>query len=84
MSSSMERLHSAPFIPVKTEKDVRLYKPFEVYFSPKDGNDSPFKSAFTFVDFGDQANIFLRQCGVRSEPSVKGRSKIPQLRLAQN
>lgn len=84
MSSSMERLHSAPFIPVKTEKDVRLYKPFEVYFSPKDGNDSPFKSAFTFIDFGDQANIFLRQCGVRSEPSVKGQFTLTRYRLAQN
>ena len=72
MPSSMDRLQSAPFIPVKTEKEVRLTRPVEVYFSPRDGNNHPFRSAFTFVDFGERANVFLRNCGVHTEPSVKG------------
>jgi hypothetical protein len=74
--SSFNRLQSANFIPVKTDKDVRLVSPGEVYFSPKDGGDSPYRAAFTFVDFGDKANVFLRYCGVRSEPSVKGTSSL--------
>jgi len=69
---AMERLQSAPFIPVKSEKDVHLFRPSEVYFSSKDGNAELYCAAFTFVDFGDRANTFLRYCGVRSEPSVKG------------
>ncbi len=71
-SSSMDRLQSAAFIPVKTEKDIRLYCPSELYFSTKEGNADLYRAAFTFVDFGDRANNFLRYCGVRSEPSVKG------------
>lgn len=73
-SGQLERLSRAAFVPVKTEKDVKLFKPTEVYFSNKSGEDSLFKSAFTFVDFGEKANAFLRYCGVRSEPSVKGES----------
>ena len=70
-TGALGRLQSAAFIPVKTSKDVRMLKANEVYFSPTNG-DFPFKSAFTFVDFGERANLFLRSCGVRSEPSVKG------------
>lgn len=75
VTGSMERLCGAAFIPVKSEKMTRLVKPSEVYFAPKRGEASPFRSAFTFVDFGDRANVFLRICGVRSEPSVKGQSR---------
>lgn len=57
---------------MKTEKDVKLYKPNEVYFRSKEGNNALYASAFTFIDFGDKANVFLRYCGVRAEPSVKG------------
>lgn len=71
-TGSLDRLASTAFIPVKREKDLRLLPPSSVYFSPKHGDHSPFKSAFTFIDFGEKANMFLRQCGVRSEPSVKG------------
>ena len=70
--SSFDRLQNAQFVPVKSEKGTILARPQDVYFSPKDGSESPFKTTFTFIDFGDQANMFLRYCGVRSEPSVKG------------
>lgn len=76
-ASAMDRLQAAPFIPVKIEKDVRLYRPSEVYFSATDGNADLYRTAFTFVDFGDRANSFLRYCGVRSEPSVKGEPSVP-------
>ena len=49
-----------------------MRKPIDVYFIPRDGNDTLYRSAFTFVDFGEKAQIFLRFCGVKSEPSVKG------------
>ena len=70
--SALDKLQSLSFIPVKTEKDVKLYRPTEVYFSARDGQDSLYKSAFTFIDFGPRANTFLKYCGVKSEPSVKG------------
>lgn len=75
--SALERLQNTPFIPVKTEKDVKVYRPNEVYFAGRGGDNPLYKSAFTFVDFGERANVFLRYTGVRSEPSVKGK---PQMR----
>ena len=69
---AMDRLQSVPFIPVKKEADICLFRPSEVYFLSRDGDADLYRAAFTFVDFGDRANIFLRYCGVRSEPSVKG------------
>ena len=71
-STAVERLQNAAFIPSKMEKDSRLVRPSEVYFASRDGNADLYKTAFTFIDFGEKANIFLRYCGVRSEPSVKG------------
>lgn len=73
---ALERLHNAPFIPVKTEKDLKVYRPNEVYFAGRGGENPLYRNAFTFVDFGERANAFLRYCGVRSEPSVKGKSGV--------
>ena len=70
--SSVERLQNVAFIPVKSSAGITLARPTDVYFLPNDGSDSPYKMAFTFVDFGDKANLFLRYCGVKAEPSVKG------------
>lgn len=70
--AALERLGNVACIPVKSEKDVKLYRPAEVYFAARDGQDTLYKSAFTFIDFGERANTFLRYCGVKSEPSVKG------------
>ena len=62
------------FIPVKSEKDVQLHRPSEVYFAKRENTNELYGSAFTFVDFGEKANTFLQYCGVKSEPSVKGES----------
>nr|XP_019011143.1 uncharacterized protein I206_04455 [Kwoniella pini CBS 10737]OCF49924.1 hypothetical protein I206_04455 [Kwoniella pini CBS 10737] len=72
LGSTIDTLRSFPFIPVtSSNQDVNFYRPNQVYFVTKDGGEDLYKSAFTFVDFGERANIFLRYCGVRSEPSVK-------------
>nr|XP_031863300.1 uncharacterized protein CI109_001175 [Kwoniella shandongensis]KAA5530372.1 hypothetical protein CI109_001175 [Kwoniella shandongensis] len=76
MASSVDRLRDAALVPVKTSKDIQLFKPSQVYFVSKDGADELYKSAFVFVDFGERANMFLRYCGVRSEPSVKDIAKL--------
>jgi hypothetical protein len=73
-ASSLDRLRTSAFIPVKTEKDVLLYKPSEVYFAKRENTNDLYGSAFTFVDFGEKANTFLQYCGVKSEPSVRGES----------
>jgi hypothetical protein len=70
-SAVLSRLENVAFIPVQTEKEVKMYRPAEVYFAARDGQEM-YRSAFTFVDFGEKANQFLRQCGVKAEPSVKG------------
>ena len=69
----LNRLESVPFIPVQSEKTVKMYNPHSVYFAAREGQDSLYKGAFTFIDFGERANAFLRICGVKSEPSVKGK-----------
>ncbi|WWC89285.1 uncharacterized protein L201_004206 [Kwoniella dendrophila CBS 6074] len=72
MPSSLDPLRSFAFIPVTSSNgDTNFYKASQVYFVSKEGREDLYKSAFTFVDFGERANIFLRYCGVKSEPSVK-------------
>jgi len=71
-ASSLDRLRITAFIPVKSEKDVQLHRPSEVYFAKRENTNELYGSAFTFVDFGEKANTFLQYCGVKSEPSVKG------------
>jgi hypothetical protein len=73
-ASSLDRLRVTAFIPVKSEKDVQLHRPSEVYFAKQENTNELYGSAFTFVDFGEKANTFLQYCGVKSEPSVKGKS----------
>ncbi len=73
MAGSLDRLANAPFIPVKSDSDVKLVEPNKVYFVPREGANALFRSAFTYVDFGEKANLFLRMCGVRAEPSVRGK-----------
>ncbi|BEI92591.1 uncharacterized protein CcaverHIS019_0502190 [Cutaneotrichosporon cavernicola] len=74
--SALTPLAARAFIPVqeqKTEKGpgvVRLARPDEVFLSSVH-TDSLYAWAFTFVDFGSSANMFLRNCGVKSEPSTK-------------
>lgn len=76
--SALLPLSNRPFIPVQEKKiekgpgAVRLARPDEVFLVSGGQPDSLYASAFTFVDFGQNANMFLRNCGVKSEPSTKG------------
>ncbi|ORY21093.1 hypothetical protein BCR39DRAFT_570024, partial [Naematelia encephala] len=88
-SISLDRLTNAAFIPVIAPgaEKPRLHKPSELYFSSKSDSNNLYRSAFTFVDFGEGANVFLKYCGVRSEPSVKDIARLlmhePQRMLEQ-
>lgn len=75
--SALTPLGSRAFIPIQEKKSekraggVRLARPDEVFLASGQP-DSLYASAFTFVDFGQNANMFLRNCGVKTEPSTKG------------
>lgn len=56
---------------MKDGEKTRLARLDEVYLASKAEVGSLYANAFTFVDFGPRANLFLTQCGVRSEPSHK-------------
>nr|ODN97578.1 hypothetical protein L204_02996 [Cryptococcus depauperatus CBS 7855] len=70
---SLNSLQDTAIIPVpaSASSSVKLHKPSQVYFVSKDAPGDLFSSAFTFIDFGSKANMFLRYCGVKSEPSIK-------------
>ncbi|PRP80386.1 hypothetical protein PROFUN_11984 [Planoprotostelium fungivorum] len=61
------RLSTLAFIPVQTEGHVKRYSPSTCYFSNPDRQQSD--NFFTYVNFGEIANQFLRTCGVKDEPS---------------
>jgi hypothetical protein len=69
--STLQPLSLNHWIPVQENGKVRLARPDEVYFTTGDEGRSIYANAFTFIDFGERANFFLRQCGVKSEPSHK-------------
>jgi len=70
--STLQPLLATHWIPVRdNEKTTRLARPDEVYFQRGNESQSLYANAFTFIDFGDRANFFLRQCGVKAEPSHK-------------
>jgi hypothetical protein len=74
--AALTPLAARAFIPVQEKKmekgpgGVRLARPDEVFLASGQ-TDTLYASAFTFVDFGPSANMFLRNCGVKSEPSTK-------------
>lgn len=71
--SSLSQLAVRPWIPVQdNERAIRLTRPDEVYFQSRSETHALYANAFTFIDFGERANAFLRQCGVKAEPSHKG------------
>lgn len=71
-----DRLQTSAFVPAKVGKEIQLYRPTDVYFKKDEAPSELYASAFTFIDFGGQANVFLAYCGVRPEPSLKGRSRL--------
>ncbi|KAA1076394.1 hypothetical protein PGT21_005731 [Puccinia graminis f. sp. tritici] len=51
----------------------------ELQTSPNSTNQGPFKSLFTYIDFGPSARPFLLACGVKNEPTVQ---EIAQMLIA--
>ncbi|KAG8886946.1 hypothetical protein FRB99_004337, partial [Tulasnella sp. 403] len=48
-----------------------MCKPGECFFKNERTTSDMHAKLFTFVDYGDRANNFLRACGVRNEPGVQ-------------
>jgi hypothetical protein len=60
------QLRIMEFIPVKTNTGVRLMAPSKIYFKTK---DSMYENTFVYVLFSQNANVFLKACGVQEEPT---------------
>ncbi|KZT61430.1 hypothetical protein CALCODRAFT_9895 [Calocera cornea HHB12733] len=69
------RLSESAIVPYLEQKgsDTKLtmLKPTECYFASSAQASGQFAELFHFIDFGSRANAFLRQCGVKSEPTVQ-------------
>lgn len=56
------------------KNDIILTRPVETYFGDKSTNSQlkdVLNEVFVFVDFGERASVFLRNCGVSKEPSIE-------------
>ncbi|KAG8883551.1 hypothetical protein FRB97_006398 [Tulasnella sp. 331] len=52
-------------------RKATMYKPGECFFrNERNSSTVVHSNLFTFIDFGGKANVFLRACGVKNEPSV--------------
>ncbi|KAI8067960.1 hypothetical protein BC940DRAFT_273450 [Gongronella butleri] len=72
-STHWAQLNNLAFVPVKraSNANVDLVCPTECYFESSSSGDSNLhKELFLYVDFGAQANGFLRNCGVKNEPTT--------------
>lgn len=85
--SDYGRLKSTAFIPVAGKstattddkkgesKKLSLAAPSECYFATKSASTAQMRDVlmdvFTFVDFGEKAAVFLRNCGMANEPSIE-------------
>jgi len=76
----LQTLKQAKFVPI-TAKDVTQHvAPGGCFFQSADlANQGPFKSLFTYIDFGPSARPFLLACGVKNEPTVQ---EIAQMLIA--
>ncbi|EJU01784.1 hypothetical protein DACRYDRAFT_107520 [Dacryopinax primogenitus] len=74
-SGDLARLSDSAVVPYIEQKgsDMKLtmLKPTDCYFASSSQASGQFSELFHFVDFGTRANAFLRQCGVKSEPTVQ-------------
>ncbi|KZO98233.1 hypothetical protein CALVIDRAFT_535334 [Calocera viscosa TUFC12733] len=74
-SADLTRLGESAMVPYIEQKgsDTKLtmLKPTECYFASSSQASGQFSELFHFIDFGSRANAFLRQCGVKSEPTVQ-------------
>ncbi|TKY86381.1 hypothetical protein EX895_004530 [Sporisorium graminicola] len=76
------QLRGAEFIPVRRNKrsaagdvskdltEVVLVAPMNCYFGGS-ASDVQFRDVFSYCDYGSVAGAFLKNCGVRSEPSIE-------------
>lgn len=77
--SHLQTLRQAKFIPV-SGKEMTHVSPGSCFFQPQDQvTRGPFKSLFTYIDFGPTARPFLLACGVKNEPTVQ---EITQMLIA--
>ena len=79
--AELQELPETPFVPVKSTGDTGIIKrlrPNQCFLGAT--NSELYSKLFTFVNFGARANVFLRACGARQEPSVKD---FAQLLLAE-
>ncbi|MBW0477365.1 hypothetical protein O181_017080, partial [Austropuccinia psidii MF-1] len=69
--TELQTLRQTAFIPI-IQKDTTHVSPAGCFFQPQDSLDSgPFRSLFTYIDFGLAARPFLLACGVKNEPTVQ-------------
>lgn len=67
--SDLTKLKNSSFIPVKQGSHA---PPSTCFFQPQDAvKNGPFKSLFTYIDFGVASKPFLLACGVKNEPTVQ-------------
>jgi len=70
--AELQELPDMPFVPVKSTGDEGITKrlqPNQCFLET--ANSELYSKLFAFVDFGARANVFLRACGARQEPSVE-------------
>lgn len=67
--SELSSLKNASIIPVSKGSHA---SPSTCFFQPQNSvNSGPFKSLFTYIDFGLASKPFLLACGVKNEPTVQ-------------
>ncbi|PLW32719.1 hypothetical protein PCANC_19560 [Puccinia coronata f. sp. avenae] len=77
--SQLQTLKQAQIVPI-SGKQVTHVAPGGCFFQSTDSaNQGPFKSLFTYIDFGPSARPFLLACGVKNEPTVQ---EIAQMLIA--
>ena len=70
--AALQELSHTPFVPVKSTGDdgiIKRLQPNQCFLGPV--MSVFYSKLFAFVNFGARANVFLRACGAREEPSVE-------------
>uniref|UniRef100_U9UAW9 Sacsin/Nov domain-containing protein n=1 Tax=Rhizophagus irregularis (strain DAOM 181602 / DAOM 197198 / MUCL 43194) TaxID=747089 RepID=U9UAW9_RHIID len=70
IESQWNSLSKSEFIPIyNKEHNIIQKNPHECFFKNSQGKtEEVFGEFFSFIDFGEAANRFLRKCGVKNEP----------------
>jgi len=70
--AELEDLSEIPFVPVTSTEDktiIRRLKPSQCFLGA--AKSELYSKLFAFVDFGVRANVFLKACSTRQEPSIE-------------